>query len=87
MFIINIIYQVDWKLRPHREKIYFHKFSNRKSDASSGEVGRKIVCTWGKVRGITYREIGLKASVVMAIRETFNWMCCYLNEGQGEEVT
>ncbi len=31
---------------------------------------------------IIYREIGRKVGIVTTIRETCNWMCCYLNEGE-----
>ncbi len=36
------------------------------------------------------RETGLKVRVITTGRETFNWVCCNLNEegeGRGDEVT
>ncbi len=44
----------------------------------------KVACTEGEV-GVQ-REIGLQASSIIAIKETFNWMCCNLNEEGWERL-
>ncbi len=54
-------------------------FTNFRSETSA----HRHMCI-GKGEGLIYREIGLKVSVMLTIRETFNWLCCDFDEGQGE---
>ncbi len=61
----------------------FHNFSIRNSGASSGDVRKNCVYS-GQGGGIICRETGLMVSVITTTRETFFWVCGYINaEGGG----
>ncbi len=52
------------------------------SGASSGDVVLKLRVQ-RKGGGIIYGETGLKFSVIASISETFDWVCCNINEEGG----
>ncbi len=82
MGILSDKCQEDWKSILRREKGLLVTNFKSGPPARSGEV-RKNSLYSGQGRGTTYGETGLWFRVITTIRETFNWVCCNLNEEGG----